>query len=329
MEDGDMTDKAKGTNDGGHYEPGVIIVEGDLVVAHGRYSSGGSCRPFSNCRSVGIVPNANLLPQHYLATARGLRSCPDARRWTPVGDHQDRGDVRRPDRDAAADVDVAARRGCAVRCRGGPYPSRPIQRSHGPRRSVRVTYSPASLYLIQLLRVKEPSVAVGSLNGTSSRSRKSDWDATTALRETVEAIWKVVEQAPSYDTCGPLARRELVRRGTRALSAVIRRGIASGTFRPRCTAWAIRRLPFAIVAGGCVHWVFGLTPGPSLRAATAVAGVLEVLCPTPRGADAGRIEERPPHVRPDLSGMSARNGARPRSTVPTWRLFHERSLEPA
>jgi len=41
MEDGDMTDKAKGTNDGGHYEPGVIIVEGDLVVAHGRYSSGG------------------------------------------------------------------------------------------------------------------------------------------------------------------------------------------------------------------------------------------------------------------------------------------------
>jgi len=40
-EDRDMTDKAKGTNEGGDYEPGVIIVEGDLVVAHGRYSSGG------------------------------------------------------------------------------------------------------------------------------------------------------------------------------------------------------------------------------------------------------------------------------------------------
>src|SRR5712664_328393 len=40
-EDRDMTDKAKGTNDCGHYEPGVIIVEGDQVVAHGRYSRGG------------------------------------------------------------------------------------------------------------------------------------------------------------------------------------------------------------------------------------------------------------------------------------------------
>src|SRR5207237_6404788 len=74
-----------------------------------------------------------------------------------------------------------------------------------------------------------------------------------------------------------------------ALSAVIRRGIASGTFRPRCTSWAIRRLPFAIVAGGCIHWVFGLTPGPSLRAATAVAGVLEALRPKPRNADEGRV----------------------------------------
>ncbi len=36
-----MTDKAKGTDETGHYEPGVIIVEGDLVVAQGRYSSGG------------------------------------------------------------------------------------------------------------------------------------------------------------------------------------------------------------------------------------------------------------------------------------------------
>ena len=36
-----MTATANGSNERGHYEPGVIIVEGDLVVAHGRYSSGG------------------------------------------------------------------------------------------------------------------------------------------------------------------------------------------------------------------------------------------------------------------------------------------------
>jgi len=131
-------------------------------------------------------------------------------------------------------------------------------------------------------------VAVGSLpkrfgflhlNRTSSRSRKSDWDATTALRETVEAIWKLVEQAPSDDTGGLLARRELLQRGTCELSAVIRQGVALGAFRPECPSWAIRRLPFAIVSGACLHWVLGLATGPCLGAGTAVAAALEVLRP--------------------------------------------------
>lgn len=116
-------------------------------------------------------------------------------------------------------------------------------------------------------------------------SSTSGRDPTTALRETVEAIWRIVEQASSerrldgsrYGASALLARRELVRRGTYALSAVIRRGIASGAFRPRCAAWAIRGLPFAIVAGACAHWVFGLAPAPSLRASIAVEGALEVL----------------------------------------------------
>jgi len=62
-----------------------------------------------------------------------------------------------------------------------------------------------------------------------------------------------------------LARRDLVQRGTCALSTVIRHGVASGAFRPGCASWAIRRLPFAIVAGACAHWVLGLATGPSLR----------------------------------------------------------------
>jgi hypothetical protein len=68
------------------------------------------------------------------------------------------------------------------------------------------------------------------------RSRESDRDPITGLRETVEAIWKIVEQAASersldgsrHGTRALLARRELVERGTCTLSAVIRRGVASG-----------------------------------------------------------------------------------------------------
>ena len=122
------------------------------------------------------------------------------------------------------------------------------------------------------------------------RCRKPNRDPATALRETVEAIWRIVEQASSetaldgshHGVSALFARRELVHRGTRVLSAVIRRGIASGAFRPRCASWAIRRLPFAIVAGACVHWVFGLAAGPSLRASTGLEGAVQVLRPRRR-----------------------------------------------
>ena len=112
-------------------------------------------------------------------------------------------------------------------------------------------------------------------------------DPSTLLAETVNAIWKMIEQAAIDGALDPsrgdgdalLARRELVQRGTCMLSAVIRRGVESGTFRPRCRAWAMHRLPFAIVAGGCAHWVLGLSTGPSLRARAAVQAALEVLRP--------------------------------------------------
>jgi len=112
-------------------------------------------------------------------------------------------------------------------------------------------------------------------------------DPSTLLAETVNAIWKMIEQAAIDGALDPsrgdgdalLARRELVQRGTCVLSAVIRRGVECGTFWPRCRAWAIDRLPFAIVAGGCAHWVLGLSTGPSLRARAAVRAALEVLRP--------------------------------------------------
>jgi hypothetical protein len=116
-------------------------------------------------------------------------------------------------------------------------------------------------------------------------SRQSEPDPATALRETVEAIWKTVEhvaregglQGSRPDVDALLARRELVHCATRKLSAVIRRGVASGAFRPASPSWAIRRLPFALIAGACAGWVFGLSPRPAVRAGTAVAAALDVL----------------------------------------------------
>lgn len=119
------------------------------------------------------------------------------------------------------------------------------------------------------------------------RSSRSGADSTTVLEETVGCIWRIIEHAASeygldvsrHGIRAVLARRQLVRRATATLSAVIRRGVASGAFRPACPSWAIRRLPYAIVAGACVHWVFGLATGPSLRARTAVDAALELLRP--------------------------------------------------
>jgi hypothetical protein len=119
------------------------------------------------------------------------------------------------------------------------------------------------------------------------RVGESDCDPITALRETVEAVWKLVERVASepaldaarHDARALLARRELMQRATCVLSAVIQRGVESGAFRPACASWAIRRLPFAIVAGACVHWVFGLATTPSQRVSVAVEATLEVLRP--------------------------------------------------
>src|SRR5260370_184396 len=64
------------------------------------------------------------------------------------------------------------------------------------------------------------------------RSRKSDRDPATALLETVEAIWQIVEQAASergldgsrHGARALPARRELGQRGTCTLSGVMRPG---------------------------------------------------------------------------------------------------------
>jgi len=117
------------------------------------------------------------------------------------------------------------------------------------------------------------------------RSWRPDRDPITALRETVEAIWTIVEGTVSDRSLDALheggsallARRELVQRGTCILSEVIRRGVDSDAFRPACVPWAVERLPFAIVRGACVHWMFGLSKRPSVAAGTAVAAALEIL----------------------------------------------------
>jgi hypothetical protein len=117
------------------------------------------------------------------------------------------------------------------------------------------------------------------------RVDESDGDPTAALRDTVEAIWELVERAtsePSLDSLhhglrALLARRELVQRATCTLLAVIRRGVASGAFRPHCVP---------IVTGACVRWTLGLATGPSLRASAAIEMVLEVLRPQEELAEA-------------------------------------------
>lgn len=112
-------------------------------------------------------------------------------------------------------------------------------------------------------------------------------DPVTALEETIAALWRTVERVAPDGAFDPTrhearalqARRGLVHWGTSILSAVIRRGVAAGTFRPRCASWAIERLPFAIVWGACMHWVFGLSRGPSLQARAVVEATLEILSP--------------------------------------------------
>ena len=137
---------------------------------------------------------------------------------------------------------------------------------------------------------------------------KTEGNPATALRNTIEAIWRIVKRQASdrpldrtrHSAAELLARRELVQRGTCILSAVIRRGVESGAFRPPCLPWAVERLPFAIVRGACLQWVFGLSKKPSVRAGTAVVAALEILRAEQSPAS------RPSHEAADGRGRSGR-----------------------
>src|SRR5881397_2698999 len=83
------------------------------------------------------------------------------------------------------------------------------------------------------------------------RSSSSHADPIAALRETVESIWRAVAQAAPETAL--LARRELVRRETCKLSAVIRGGVAAGAFRPECPSWAIERSEERRVGKECIE----------------------------------------------------------------------------
>jgi len=111
--------------------------------------------------------------------------------------------------------------------------------------------------------------AFGSALRALERRTPLDRDPTRALHDAIEAIGKIAERAAGEGTFGAFRRRQLVRRGAHVLSGMIRRGLESGAFRPSCARWAVQRLPYAIVAGVCARWVFGLPEerslGPALR----------------------------------------------------------------
>ena len=101
-------------------------------------------------------------------------------------------------------------------------------------------------------------------------------DPATALRTAVGALWSAFEQAARQGML-EAARRRLERHGRQVLSGIIRRGVRSGAFRPRCALWAVQRLPFAIVAGAGASWVFGLPQRSSLSASVVTQAALEIL----------------------------------------------------
>jgi hypothetical protein len=121
--------------------------------------------------------------------------------------------------------------------------------------------------------------ALGSTLGALERATQSDGDATRALHDAVAAIGKIAEQVAEDGQLDRIRRRQLVLRGARILSAIIRRGVEAGTFRPPCPRWAVERLPRAVVAGLCARWVFDLREERSLRAGTMADAALEVLSP--------------------------------------------------
>ncbi len=111
------------------------------------------------------------------------------------------------------------------------------------------------------------------------RRAQSDGDPTRALHDAVQAIGDIAQRAAGQGALDTLGRRQLVPQGGRILSDIIRRGVASGAFRPGCTRWAVESLPHALVAGVCARWAFGLPAGRSLRAGAAADAALEVLRP--------------------------------------------------
>ena len=124
-----------------------------------------------------------------------------------------------------------------------------------------------------------PPVSFGSALEALERASGLHADPTTALRETVEALWTIAAQAASTNSGVTSVRVELMRRGKRILSVIIRRGLAAGAFRPRCSLWAEQGLPHALMAGACAPWVLGLPQERSPRAGLAAEAALEALRP--------------------------------------------------
>ncbi len=121
--------------------------------------------------------------------------------------------------------------------------------------------------------------ALGSALRALEQRTPPDRDPIRALRDAIEAIGKTAEREAGEGTFGDFRRRQLLRRGAHVLSAIIQRGVESGAFRPYCTRWAVQRLPYAIVAGVCARWVFGLPKERSLGAGAAADAALEALLP--------------------------------------------------
>jgi hypothetical protein len=121
--------------------------------------------------------------------------------------------------------------------------------------------------------------ALGSTLEVLERATLSDGDPTRALHDAVEAIGKSAKRAAAEGALDARRRRGLVSQGARILSTIIRRGVASGAFRPPCARWAVERLPYAIVAGLYARAVFDLREERSLGAGAAADAALELLCP--------------------------------------------------
>src|SRR2546430_8707772 len=107
-------------------------------------------------------------------------------------------------------------------------------------------------------------VSFGSALAALERASGLHADPTTALRETVEALWTIAAQAASTNSGGASVRVELMHRGKRILSVIIRRGLAAGALPPPCSLLAEQGRPPAPLAGGPAPPALGPPPaGPA------------------------------------------------------------------